>query len=368
MATLRTYLLACGAIVSTLCVPAYAITYTPFTAPPSPGSVGFTYAGNKFVGSIAGNGTGLLYQSDLTGGNVQLFAPTVNLPNAPSTEHYVAASPGIGGWTGGEVYVADGSDIVHISNNGATSNTFVSGLVGEVRGIAFDLTGNYGNSMLVTTTSGNVYSVTPGAGVSLVANVQLGGNSVSLEGLDIAPAGFGTFGGQLFVASETSNAVFAVSNLGVVTKLTNGSLGDIITNSAEQLTFVPLNLGISGSPLEGLYSGNYAPNVLFANGGQFAGMQGDMILTGELTDKITRIHWDANINQFVLTGEGLFPNSNGGLPSPQPEDGLFITPALLTALPPVYNSPEPSSAVLALLGGAGMLWGAARRRAAKRIH
>lgn len=362
MNTSRTQVLVAIALALTSANPALAITYAPFTAPPSPGSVGFTYAGNKFVGSIAGNGTGLLYQSDLLGGNVQIFAPTVNLANAPSTEHYVSASPTIGGWTGGEIYVADGSDIVHISNNGATSNTFVAGLSGEVRGIAFDLSGGYGNNMLVTTTSGNVYRITPAASVSLVANVQLAGNSVSLEGLDIAPAGFGAFGGQLFVASETSNAVFAVSSGGVVTKLTNGSLGDITTLSAEELTFVPLNLGASGSPLEGLYSGNYAPNVLFANGGQFAGMQGDMILTGELTDKITRIHWDSNTNQFQLTGEGLFPGANGNLPSPQPEDGLFITPQLLAALPPNYNTPEPSSVVLALVGGTGLLLAAWRRR------
>lgn len=364
MITSRPHVVVCLAFALALCNQASAITYAPFTTPPSAGSVGFTYAGNKFVGSVAGNGTGLLYQSDLTGGNVQVFAPTVNLASAPSTEHYVAASPAIGGWTGGEVYVADGSNIVHISNNGVTSNTFVTGLSGEVRGIAFDLSGSYGNNMLVTTTAGDVYRVTPGASVSLVANVQLGGNSVSLEGLDVAPAGFGPFGGQLFVASETSNAVFAVSNGGVVTKLTNGSLGDITVPSAEELTFVPLNLGASGSSLEGLYSGNYATNVLFANGSQFAGMQGDMILTGELTDKITRIHWDSGSGQFLVTGEGMFPNDNGPLPNPQPEDGLFITPQLLAALPPSYNTPEPSSVVLALLGGVGVWWGALRRRKA----
>jgi hypothetical protein len=360
--TSRIHFLVGIALALTVCSPAFAITYAPFTTPPSPGSVGFTYAGNKFVGSIAGNGTGLLYETDLFGGNVQVFAPTVNLANAPSTEHYVAASPGIGGWTGGEIYVADGSNVVHISNSGASSNTFVSGLGGEIRGIAFDLAGGYGNNMLITTTAGNVYRVTPGGTASLVANVQLGGNSVSLEGLDIAPAGFGTFGGQLFVASETSDSVFAVSSGGVVTKLTNGSLGDITIPSAEQLTFVPLNLGISGSPLEGLYSGNYAPNVLFANGSQFVGMEGDMILTGELTDKITRIHWNSGISQFVVTGEGLFPNNNGNLPSPQPEDGLFITPQLLAALPPNYNVPEPSSVALAFLGGTALFLAAFRRR------
>jgi hypothetical protein len=361
MNTSRNLSLVCFALALSLCGQAFAITYAPFTAPPSPGSVGWTYAGNKFVGSIAGNGTGLLYSTDLTGGSVQVFAPTVNLPNAPSTEHYVSASPNIGGWLGGEIYAADGSNIVHISNNGATSNNFVTGLSGEVRGIAFDLTGNYTNQMLVTTTSGNVYTVTPGGAVTTLATVTLSGSPVFVEGLDIAPAGFGPFGGQLMVASESTNSIFAVSSGGVVTKLTNGSLGDITVASAEQLTFVPLNLGASGSPLEGLYSGNYSPNVLFANGGQFAGMQGDMIITGELTDQITRIHWKPSASQFVVTNEGAFPGSNGGGISPQPEDGVFITPDLLAALPPV-NTPEPSSVVLAVLGGVGIAVAGMRRR------
>ncbi len=336
---------------------AAAVTYNTFTAPPSSGSVGFTYAGNKFVGSVAGNGSGLLYQTDLSGGSVQAFAPSVNLASSPSTEHYVAASYQIGGWTGGEIYVANGSSIVRISNNGATSNTFVSGLGGEVRGISFDLQGTFGNNMLVTTDAGNVYRVTPGGIPSLVANVQQNNTSVPLEGLDIAPlgGGFSTFDGQLFVASETANAIFAVSSGGVVTQLSNGSIGPITIGSAEELTFVPLNLGASGSPLEGLYSANYSPDVLFANGSQFAGMQGDMIVTGELTDKVMRVHW--NGSQFVLTGEGSFPGANGSSPSPQPEDGLFITPQIVG-----LSTPEPSTFVLGGMGIAGLAWAAVRRK------
>ncbi len=350
------YLVSALSLVAITASPAAAVIYNTFTAPPSSGSVGFTFAGNKFVGSIAGNGPGLLYQTDLTGGSVQVFAPTVNLASSPSTEHYVAASYQIGGWIGGEIYAANGSSIVRISNNGATSNTFVSGLGGEVRGISFDLQGTFGNNMLVTTDAGNVYRITPGGVPTLVANVQVNNTSVQLEGLDIAPlgGGFATYDGQLFVASETANAIFAVSNGGVVTQLANGSLGPITINSAEELTFVPLNLGASGSPLEGLYSANYSPDVLFANGSQFAGMQGDMIVTGELTDKVMRVHW--NGSQFVLTGEGSFPSANGSSPSPQPEDGLFITPQIIG-----LSTPEPSTFLMCAIGIAGFCWVSIRR-------
>jgi hypothetical protein len=360
-----------------LCHPAFAITYSVFTttpAPgstqPTPGSVGWTYAGNKFVGTIDGNGTGLLYSTDLSGGNVQLFAPTVNLSQStPSTEHYIAASPNIGTglntWTGGELYVANGRDVVHISNNGASSNNFVTnlGVAGdEVRGIGFDIGGAYGNTMIATMSSGAVYKITANGSATPLANV-----GVQVEGIDFAPGGFGPYGGQLFVASESANAVYAISTSGTVTQLNNGSSGGPINiNSAEQLTFVPTNLGGSLYPaLEGLYSANYTPNVLFANAAQFASDLGDMIVTGETTDQVTRVHWDAGLNQYTLIPEGFFPGGPNAGASPQPEDGVFITPDLLAALPPVFV-PEPSSVILGLIGAAGMGFIAVRRRGSRK--
>src|SRR6516162_9445003 len=91
--------------VAVLCTGLYqtaqaaTINFTTFTnphpvMPPADGTVGFTYAGNKFVGSVLQNGTGSLYSTDLTGGNVQPFAPSVSL-NSLSGEHYVAASFGL---------------------------------------------------------------------------------------------------------------------------------------------------------------------------------------------------------------------------------------------------------------------------------
>jgi hypothetical protein len=325
------------------------ITFSTFTNPHpvmGPGTIGFTYAGNKFVGTVLQNGTGSLYSTDLSGGNVQVFAPTVSL-SSTTQEHYIAASFGLGGFPNGDIYAANSNGITHITNNGLSSNSFVTGLSGDVRGITFDTIGSFGGDMLVTTDAGNVYRVTSGGSAGLLANV-----GEPVEGLDVAPLGnnFSTFDGQLIVASEGSGMLRAVSSGGVVTVLANtGSTGGpVIVPSAEELTFVPLNLGASGSPLEGLYSANYTPDVQFAAGSQFNGRQGHIIVTSESGLSIGQVHDVAwNGSQFVVTQVGMLPN--------QPEDGIFITPKMVQA-------PEPGTLSLIAAGTAIVALGSYWRR------
>ena len=304
----------------------------------SEGTIGFSYAGNKFVGSVQLNGTGALYSTDLNGGNVQLFAPAVNLDPNPSGEHYVSSSLGLGGFPNLDVYVASANGVVHITNDGSSSNSFVSGLSGDVRGITFDSVGTFGNNMLITTTTGNVYQANSAGGVSLLASVD-----EDTEGLDVAPLGngFGGLDGRLVVASEGSGLLRAISPSGTVTPFATVS-------SAEELNFVPLNLGASGSPVEGFYGANYTQNVIKADASQFNGMQGDIIVTGETTGQVSRVHWNGVTSVFEVTNVGQFPN--------QPEDGLFVTTDII-------NSPEPSSLALAGFGFIGLAaWGWRRRR------
>jgi hypothetical protein len=86
---------------------------------------------------------------------------------------------------------------------------------------------------------------------------------------------------------------------------------------------------------------------------------GDIIVTGEFDHFVTGVHW--NGSTVVLTSLGSFPN--------QPEDGIFVTSAIINPCPPgvavCNNVPEPDSlgllvaAIIASLG-AHALWG--RRR------
>jgi hypothetical protein len=195
--------------------------------------------------------------------------------------------------------------------------------------------------MLVTTTTGHVYRINSAGNVKLLASV-----GEDTEGIDIAPLGanFGAFDGQLIVGSEGSSSIHAISTAGVVTFVANAQF-------AEELTFVPLNLGASGNPVEGFYGANYTQNVVKGDVSQFTSFKGDAIVTSEFGDhRISRIHW--NGSSFVVTNEGNFPS--------QPEDGIFVTASIITG--GGGTVPEPASITLlgiGLIGIAAIGW---RRR------
>src|SRR6266567_258599 len=185
-------LLAAGAIIAT---GAHALVFSVFTDPHPTlggGTIGFAYIGDGFVGTVQADGTGnVLYRTNLTGGSVTVFAPTVNIPaGSPSSEHYVSSSLGLGGFPMRDVYVAAANGIIHIDHAGAAGNPFItsvngiagSNLASAVRGILFDSVGTFGNQMLVTTNGGQVYRVT-----STGAATPLASTGEAPEGLDIAP-------------------------------------------------------------------------------------------------------------------------------------------------------------------------------------
>ena len=319
--------------VATLCMVALAearaqLTYSTFVSGPSllgvlgqNNTIGFAYAGNKFVGSVYfGPNNSQLYATDLDGSNVRKFATPI--PGG-SGEMYVSSSLGLGGFVPRNIFAGfeNNGQVYQVANDGSTVSLFASGLVGGVRSIAFDPYGLYGNDMIVATHAGNLYRINMSGGISFLANV-----GEDAEGISFAPQAFGPFAkGTLIVASEGSGSLRAVGANGSLTTFAHVA-------SAEMVSFVPLNLGLSGNPLEGFYAASYANDIVKVGYTDFLPYLGDMMVTGEGTHLMNRVHWDgANFVTNVLSPS--FPG--------QPEDGIFVTADIINS-----NVPEPATAVL----------------------
>ena len=320
------------AMLGTVCAPVCAITYTDFVSAgdltsllSNNATIGFAYAGNKFVGSVYfGTNNNQLYSTDLTGGGLALFGAPI--PDF-SGEIYVSSSLGLGGFSGRDIFAgSEASNTVYrISNDATTQGTFVaSGITGGVRSIGFDPYGLYSNQMVVATNAGNVYTVDSGGTPTLLANV-----GEDTEGIGFAPQVFGPYGkGTLFVASEGSGSIRAIAPDGDVSTVTSIS-------GAEMLSFVPLNLGASGDPVEGFYAAAYPNNVVKAAASEFTAYKGDIVVTDESGHGVYDVHW--NGSSFVTTFLDFFPA--------QPEDGIFVS---LDIIRP--DIPEPSTSALLAVG------------------
>jgi len=280
---------AVAAACSLACLSAEAITFTTFVtgsliagAVGGNSTIGFAYAGNKFVGSVYFNQQ--LYQTDLTGGSVVPFGAPVGAFSGGET--YVTSSLGFGGFGPRDVYAGNQSlgTAFRFANDGSSQGVFASGMVGGVRSIAFDPYGLYGNNMIIATNLGNIYTVNSGGAATLLASV-----GADTEGLSFAPEAFGPYAaGTLFVASEGLSSLIAITPTGVKTTIVGG------LSVPAMVSFVPLNLGSSGNPVEVFYAASYPTDIQKAPASDFASFIGDAIITGEGGHQAYDIRWNGS--------------------------------------------------------------------------
>jgi PEP-CTERM motif len=317
-------------------------------------AIGFTFAGNKFVGSTYYNNQ--LYKTALDGTAVSKFGAPLPIASNDAGEIYVSSSLGLGGFASRGIFAGSQNfgTVWTYANNASeidAATALVTGLNGGVRSIAFDPYGSYGNNMIVATMTGHIYKVDSSGNATELANV-----GVDTEGLDFAPQAFGPNvpAGTLMVLSEGDGHVRAIKPNGDVFDL------GLIFLTPEMLSFVPLDFNQTLNPLAGFYAARYPSEVAKAAYSDFSAYAGQAIVTEEGTHDIYAIAY-ADGTGYTKTYVGNF----GG----QPEDGIFVTAAILD---PGCNQrpggcggtlPEPSSL---LLVAAGLIGCAGLRRSRRR--
>jgi hypothetical protein len=165
-----------------------------------------------------GNATGFSVQAVDPSGGVTPFA---NLPDVPLStnpafghtgfpsdacfEFYPAVSPGLGGFTAGDVYVSQGQSVVHIPAGGGSATTFVSGLnaTDTESGITFDSVGTFCHDLIVVGQNGGINLITSGGAVVNYATIT----GVDLESVAVAPLSFSPYGGWLIVGNDLGSVL-----------------------------------------------------------------------------------------------------------------------------------------------------------------
>src|SRR5262249_34993331 len=142
---------------------------------------------------------------------------------------------------------------------------------GVVRQVFFDPGSTFGGKMIVTTSSGQIFTVSSSGAATLLVNL-----GADAEGIDIASSAWGPYSGYLLVTQEGGGVLQVISPAGVVVKTITGLPG------AETVSTIPTNLDGS-DPLQGFYVANFPSNIQFASASQFIGqgLLGDVIVTDE---------------------------------------------------------------------------------------
>jgi hypothetical protein len=245
-----------------------------------------------------------------------------------------------GGFTVGEAFTGNGTpgQILKISADGsAVTNTWTTlpGESGLLRGqLKFDKTGIFGFNLLVTTTTGNVWSVASNGAATHLASLGAG----DFEGITVVPNNPGRYGpmaGKIVVGDENSNNIWTIDTAGNVNVLQG------ISPTVEGLHIVPANERFVGVA----YSDS---RILYADSVDFLPYVGDLLVVSEQfgfgTSGLSRLLW--NGSSFVSVPVPLHPGSF--LPS-QWEGSTFAPVAV----------PVPGAAAVF---GLGLLIGARRRR------
>jgi hypothetical protein len=268
-----------------------------------------------FCGGTNGTqATGFNVQAVDASGAATPFAALPNVPlssnpafghsDSPSNqcfEFYPAVSPGLGGFTAGDVYVTQGQSVVKIPATGGSASTFATGLsaTDTESGITFDNVGTFCNDLIVSGQNGGINLITSAG--TVVNYATLAGDQ--LESIAVAPLSFGAFGGWLIIGNHTGGVLAvpppatcpATVPASPVTAVNISNIFGGPADGSEGLAAVPPQAGSCQFGGGALFSVTYTGPVVIPKlvnpyqivaypAANFATLIGDIVVSAELGD------------------------------------------------------------------------------------
>lgn len=252
-------------------------------------------AGPRSDGSLVVAAGGKLFQLNPATGERQPFA--AGYAGAGGEEPYLALSSGLPVAGAGCTFARDDLFVLQLKPAGGVLRIDPSGHVhafadvdgvDSLNGIAFDTAGRFGGRLLVAGRS---------HGSSVVAAIDCGGNVRHITdagpiiegGMAVAPAGFGSFGGDLIAPDELSGNVYAITPDGSAVAIARSGLATGQDIGVEGVGFVPPGFAGGGAAYfaDRATPGNPHPgtdSLLRLDAGSLAGAgvrEGDLLVATE---------------------------------------------------------------------------------------
>ena len=306
----------------------------------------FDIGGPRQDGWLVVAGAGRLWLVDPQGA-VTPFAQGPNgYADDKGGEAYLAVSPSLpAGGSGcdfqpGDIYILRlhaPLGITRVDVHGTKSAFATIPGVQSLSGIAFDTGGRFGHRLLATGSSG--------AGKTEVAAVDCSGTvqvltrtAPALEGgLAVAPAGFGSFGGELIAPDELSGNIYAIGPDGSSALVVKSGLPTGADIGVEGVGFVPPGFRNGGSVFysDRATPGNPHPgtdSLLAMPSDDVAGTgvkEGDLLAVTEGGAAMIGVHCDSSCTVLPVVTQATKAHGEGHL-------------AFTVTHPPAATSPSPS--------------------------
>ncbi len=171
------------------------------------GPVGLAWDGVRFIASWRDDGTSALV-TITPDGRVSPFSESFR----GGHEVYLQVSPGLGGFKNDSIFMSTYFDnIIELDPEGnVLRNVSRPYPFDPVVFFTFDTVGSWNFSMLATTEDGSVWTIDPEGNHRRIIVL---GQRTWLEGITVAPIGFGQIGGDIILAVEEGEKVIAISPL-----------------------------------------------------------------------------------------------------------------------------------------------------------